>query len=174
MAGSSNSLLDDIVGAFRSVGRTLLAVVAAVLVLVVGLFLVGVVAVLTLFFWLGYKLRLTKIPPRARFQRIQARLMSKVLERKLRKSGLFPPGGAAGGPDLADLFQGQFGGAAPGAGSATRARASHMHAEVHTPEGDVEVDEEVVEVDAEATEVDPEELEQFHGSIEEYLRRKRG
>ena len=49
MAGSSNSLLDDVVGAFRSVGRTLLAAVAAVLVLMVGLVLVGVVAILGLF-----------------------------------------------------------------------------------------------------------------------------
>lgn len=162
MAGSSNSLLDDVVGAFRSVGRTVLAVVAAVVVLIVGLFLVGIVAVVTLFFWLGYKLRLTKIPPRARFQRIQARLMSKVLERKLRKSGLFPPGGAAagpaGGPDLADLLQGHFRGTAAG----------------DDVEVEIEVNEEVVEVVDEVPEVDPEELEQFHGSIEEYLRRKRG
>ena len=39
MSGQSNSVLDDIVGAFASVGRTLLAVLLAAVGLVVGVFL---------------------------------------------------------------------------------------------------------------------------------------
>lgn len=125
MAGQSTSVLDDIIGAFVSVGRTLVAIVLGVLALFAGLILLAVGGAAWLFFWVGYKLRITKIPPKARFQRLQMWLVGKYVQRKLRKSGMMPPGGGnpfagggnpfaggAGGPggpgqpDMSQFFQG--------------------------------------------------------------------
>lgn len=125
MSGQSTSVLDDIVGAFVSVGRSLLAVVLAIFAVFAGLIVLAVGGAVWLCFWLGYKLRLTKIPPKARFQRLQMWLVGKYVQRKLRKSGMMPPGGGnpfaggdpfagaggaggggAGQPDMSQFFQG--------------------------------------------------------------------
>ena len=188
MSGQSNSVLDDIVGAFASVGRTLLAVLLAAVGLVVGVFLLAIGAEFWLVFWLGYKLRLSKIPPRARFQRLQMWLVGKWVQRKLRKAGMAGPpganpfaGGAPGGPDMSQFFQGpmaeMFQQMQQDAERVRGERAAGVRPG-ESQHGDVSIEEAPVAASAEdeddAPEVVAEEVGEYQGSVEELIRRRRG
>lgn len=188
MSGKSNSVLDDIVGAFVSVGRTLVAIVLAAFALVAGVFLLAIGAVCWVFFWLGYKLRLSKLPPRARFQRLQMWLVSKYVQRKLRKAGMAPPtaggnpfaGPAGAGPDMSQFFQGpmaeMFEQMQKDAERVRQDRASGV-GPGQASHRDVSVDEAPVASSAdeadEAPEVVAEEVGEYQGSVEELVRRRR-
>jgi len=176
MATQNSSVLNDIVGAFVSVGRTILAVFIAVIGLFLGAILLAAVAVSWLFFWLAFKLRLSKEPPRVKFQRVQAKLAAKFIQYKLRKSGVMPPGGA--GVDLADLlgqFQaGQQPGASAGPGPGNPFGSVQSEPKKRKKKAGTQTVVEPKGADADdPPEVLPEEADEFHGSIEEYVRRKR-
>lgn len=187
MSGKSNSVLDDIVGAFVNVGRTLLAIVVSAFALMAGVFLLAIGAAFWVFFWLGYKLRLSKIPPRARFQRLQMWLVSKYVQRKLRKAGMAPPAGGGnpfaggpGGPDMSQMFQGpmaeMFEQMQKDAERVRQERASGVSPD--QAHRDVEVESPPVASSADDTDVAPEvvaeEVGEYQGSVEELVRRRRG
>lgn len=186
MSGRSPSIIDDIVGAFASVGRTLLAVVVAVVGLFLGAIVLMAGALAWLVFWVAWKLRLTKIPPKARFQRIQLWLVGKYVQRKLKKAGMAGPGGspfggAAGQPDMSQMCQGPMAdmfaqmqkdaervrqdraaGKRPGQSRADAAEPSQHDLATSADEAD------------DAPEVRAEEVGEYQGSVEELLRRRRG
>jgi hypothetical protein len=200
MSGQSTSVLDDIVGAFISVGRSLLAVVLAVLAVFVGLIVLAVGGAAWLCFWLGYKLRLSKIPPKARFQRLQMWLVGKYVQRKLRKSGMMPPGGgnpfaggnpfggagggAAGQPDMSQLLQGPMAEMfeqmqrdaervrGEQAKSASRAKRGELAKPLERKPAERKPAPSAQDSD-EIPEVSAEEVGEYQGSVEELIRRKR-
>jgi hypothetical protein len=203
MSGQSTSVLDDIVGAFVSVGRTLLAIVLAIVAVFAGLIVLVVGGAAWLCFWLGYKLRLTKIPPKARYQRLQMWLVGKYVQRKLRKSGMMPPGGGnpfagggpfpgasaggAGQPDMSQFFQGPMAEMfeqmqrdarrvrIEQAKREERGKRPAASASIPTEKKPVERKVAASAQDAnEIPEVTAEEVGEFQGSVEELIRRKRG
>jgi hypothetical protein len=203
--GTSPSLLDDLVGALRSVGKTILSICLLALVIVLGAFLVAVLVFVGGVLWLGHKLRLIKEPPRVKFQRFQGKAMAKFIQWRLAKGGFGkgfgagnPFGGAAGTP-FGGGAGNPFGGAgnpfgeAPGSPfgerpadapdqqsiadayrqatkqvKAKRAQADEPTAEAVQPSADADV---IQEVEAEPLQTD---LENFHGSLDEYMRLKKG
>ncbi|MCH2101227.1 MAG: hypothetical protein MK209_04840 [Planctomycetes bacterium] len=186
MPRKSNSALDDIVGAFASVGRTLLAIALAAFALVAGLFQLAIGVVLWAFSWVGYKLRLSKIPPRARFQRLQMWLVGKYVQHKLRKAGISSPSGSApfsdmpGGPDMSHFFQGpmaeMFEQMQSDAQRVRNERAAGV--EPGQTHRDVAVEETQVASSAkdedDTPEVVAEDIGEYQGSIEDLVRRRRG
>lgn len=177
--GTSPSLLDDFVGAIKSVGKTILSVVLLALVLFLGVFLVAGVVITLSFLWVGHKLRLIKEPPRVKFQRFQAKAMGKFIQWRLAKSGLGkgfgggnPFGGAAGNPF------GERPADAPDPQSIAEAyrqateQVKAKHAAKSAPSDDPEAEgDQIKEVEAEPLNT---ELENFHGSLDEYMRMKKG
>jgi hypothetical protein len=161
-SGSNTSILDDFAYALRSVVRTILGVCLLAILLIVGLFLIGFAILVGGFLWLGHKIGLIKDPPSVKFRRFQGRMASRLIQAKLGKMGFGNPAG--GGPfGQAGPF-GNAGGpgqAGPFAGAEAEAPAE--------PKGKTTVQ----EVDAEDV-VNAEELEEFHGSLEEFMRHKRG
>ncbi len=180
--GTSPSLLDDLVGAVRSVGKTILSVFLLALAIFLGVFLVAGLAVVGGFLWLGHKLRLIKEPPRVKFQRFQGKAMAKFIQWRLAKSGLGkgfgagnPFGGAPGSPfgerpdsapdqqSIAEAYR-----QATEQVKAKRAQADQTAAEPVQPSADADV---IQEAEAEPLQTD---LENFHGSLDEYMRMKKG
>lgn len=205
--GNSPSVLDDLVGAFKSVFKTILSVFLLALAIVVGVFLIAALAVIGSILWLGHKVRLIKEPPRVKFQRFQAALMGKFIQWRLKKSGLggmpgfgqggpFGQGGAAGpfgqggpfgqagpgggnGNAAANPFAGLFNGARPddAPDQESIAEAYRQATESAKGRGSAQTvqsapkmdDGEIHEVDAEPVQTD---MENFHGSLDEYMRLK--
>ncbi len=157
--GTSPSFVDDLAHALKSVGKTLLSMALLVVVIVLGVFLVGALVIITGFLWLGHKVRLIKEPPSVKFQRFQAKTMGKFIQWRLKKSGLGGEGMAADG------FQwpGSFGQDASGNGP------TENPFQTGRPENALDPEMEAPEVEAEPVH---DELENFRGSLDEYLRMK--
>jgi len=175
-AGPNTSLLDDFTYALRSVVRTILGVCLLAILLIVGLALLGFALLVGGFFWLGHKIGLIKDPPAVKFRRFQGRMMSRFLQAKLGKMGF---GGAAGQNPFGQA--GPFGGAGSGPGpgpvpgSAGQAGPYARPGQAIPPreaQPDAQGSATVEEVEAEEV-IDAEELEEFHGSLDEFLRNKR-
>lgn len=205
-AGTSPSLLNDFVAAVRSVVKTIASVFLLALAILLGVFLIGFVAVIAAFLWVGHKLRLIKEPPRVKFQRFQGKVMAKFIQWRLAKSGLGkgfgagnpfgggagnPFGGAAGNPfggGAGNPFGGNgenpFGGRpadAPDQQSIAeayreateRVKAKRKQQQSEPAQAASNATEAEVIQDVEAEPLNTE-LEEFHGSLDEYMRMKRG
>jgi hypothetical protein len=194
--GTSPSFLADLAHAVKSVGKTLLSMALLVVVIVLGVFLVGALVIITAFLWVGHKVRLIKEPPSVKFQRFQAKTMGKFIQWRLKKSGLGGKGMAEGGfqwpggfgqgapgsgpmgnpfqtgrpensPDaqsIADAYQ-----AATGQKQAQAAKSSDSPSSADVGEWTLDPEMEAEEVEAEPVQ---DELENFRGSLDEYLRMK--
>lgn len=177
MSGQSNSVLDDIVGAFVNVGRTLLAIVGGVLALFVGVILIAVGAVLWVCAWVLWKLKLSKISPRQRFQRVQMWLVGKYVQRKMRQAGVQSPGNI----DLSAMFQGGQMGDFAQHFQKDLERVRAEQAERGTPSQRVSRQDANPTVqparsadDDDVPEVRAEEVGEYQGSVEELVKRRRG
>jgi hypothetical protein len=148
-SGPNTSILDDFAYALRRVVRTILGVCLIAIILIVGLGLVGFAVLVAGFLWLGHKIGLIQDPPSVKFRQFQGRMAGRLIQAKLGKMGFGEPAG------------GNFSGAEPRPPS--------------EPLGQATVQEVEVEAEIEAEEVvNAKELEDFHGSLEEFIRSKRG